>query len=365
MPTDQQRPEAQPLSTIPAPPQRPRSARARVERTVLVLVTILGLLVAFLVLLLTANLFAAAVLFIIILILGWTLSGALSSSVFDPLDEMTGRAEEFAHGRAVEFDAPDASEEVQRLATALSQVQSAKAHADEGLLAEESRQAQFVSDVSHEIRTPLTAIQGTAETLMDPDMPQSMRERFLSNIVDECQRLTRLANDLLTLNRIEGSREEVKLSRINLRDIAEATAITLEALLEEREVELTITGEAPDILGNTDRIRQVFTNLVENASRFAPENGHVRVELKGIEGKSVMAVSDDGPGFGDVDPSRLFDRFYRADSSRARGGRGKGGTGLGLAIVKAIVDEHDGTVEALNRVGGGAVFIIALPAIEE
>jgi two-component system OmpR family sensor kinase len=225
--------------------------------------------------------------------------------------------------------------------------------------AEGKRQGQFISDVSHEIRTPLTAIRGAAETLMDEEIPYKDRQRFCETIIHESERLTRLANDLLTLQRIEGD-GEIKLGRVDLHTIVEHVAAMLEPLLEERKASLTISGEAPDVLGDPDRLQQVVQNLVDNASRFVGEGGRIHVELSGIREHSVITVSDDGPGFGDIDPARLFDRFYRGDFSRART---IGGIGLGLTIVKAIVTAHEGTVEAVNLPNGGACFIVAIPSL--
>ncbi len=224
----------------------------------------------------------------------------------------------------------------------------------------EARQAQFVSDVSHEIRTPLTAIRGAAETLLDGGVPEDMAQRFLGQIVKECDRLTRLANDLLTLQRAEG--EEMELTRLNLRAVADNCALLMEGLVEERGVNLAVVGEAPDVNGNADALNQILVNLIENASRFAGENGHVRVEITSNKEYSIIAVKDDGPGFGDEPPEHLFDRFYRADQSRARF-KGSGNSGLGLAIVKALTEAMGGTVEAANLPGHGAVFIVALPSL--
>lgn len=228
------------------------------------------------------------------------------------------------------------------------------------LITEEARQAQFVSDVSHEIRTPLTAIRGAAETLLDGGVPEDMAQRFLNQIVRECDRLTRLANDLLTLQRAEGS--GLELTRINLRAVADNCALLMEGLLEERGVNLEVVGEAPDVNGNADGLNQILVNLIENASRYAGEDGHVRVEITAVREYSVIAVKDDGPGFGDEDPAHLFDRFYRADQSRARF-KGSGNSGLGLAIVKALTEAMSGTVEAANLPNAGAVFIVALPSL--
>jgi two-component system OmpR family sensor kinase len=248
---------------------------------------------------------------------------------------------------------------VQELADSLETVAARVRSAIAETAVEGRRQRQFISDVSHELRTPLTAIRGAAETMMDEDIPYEDRRHFSETIVRESERLTRLANDLLTLQRIEGD-DEIVLQRVDLHDVMKNAVALLEPLLDEREVELKITGEAPDVLGDPDRLQQVVQNLVENASRFVGQGGHVNVTLSGIHGHSVIIVADDGPGFGDINPARLFDRFYRGDTSRART---TGGTGLGLTIVKAIVTAHDGTVEAFNLPDGGACFIVAIPSV--
>lgn len=230
------------------------------------------------------------------------------------------------------------------------------------LSVQQRRQTQFISDVAHELRTPLTAIRGNAETLMDADMPQALRERFCQTIIDESERLARLSNDLLTLQHIEEGTEQTLLERVNLHTIAERVVDALGPMIEDQGAQIILEGEAPDVLGNPDRLQQVIYNLVANASRFVGEGGHVTVRLEGLSDRSVISVIDDGPGFGNIDPKLLFTRFYRGDNSRARS---TGGTGLGLSIVKGIVDAHDGTVEAFNAANGGACFIVALPSIQE
>ena len=276
-----------------------------------------------------------------------------------PLEDLSNRADTFAHGNYnVDFTIEEGPREVLVLSESLNNITQSTRTALAELRSEEIKQVQFVSDVSHEIRTPLTGIRGIAETLLEGDVPLEVEQRFLGSIISECDRLTRLANDLLTLQRIDSSKENFALKRIDLREIVEAVYDMLEPLLESREITLSIAGEAPDVLGDRDKLIQVLINVIENASRFA--ESHVHVELSGIKGQSVITVSDNGPGFGDIDPARLFDRFYRADLSRQSA---TGGTGLGLAIVKSIVAAHDGTVEAINLPSGGACFIVGLPSV--
>ena len=224
----------------------------------------------------------------------------------------------------------------------------------------QKRQATFISDVAHELRTPLTAIRGNAETLMDPDMPQELRERFCHTIISESERLTRLSNDLLTLQHIEDGSRMKNLERVNLHDIVIDVLDALSPLLDDQHANVTVVGEAPDVLGVPDRLQQAVYNLVANAARFIKQGGHIVISLEGLSGQSVLKVTDDGPGIGDINPELLFTRFYRGDNSRARS---TGGTGLGLAIVKSVVTESDGTVTAFNAANGGACFVITLPSV--
>ncbi len=230
------------------------------------------------------------------------------------------------------------------------------------LTVQQKRQTQFISDVAHELRTPLTAIHGTAETLMDPDIPADLRERFCQSIINESERLTRMTNDLLTLQHVEEGTDQATWRRVNLHDVVANVADAMTPLIEDCGGTLEVTGEAPDVLGNADRLQQVVYNLIANATRFISEGGHVSVRLEGFADRSVISVLDDGPGFGNVDPKMLFTRFFRGDNSRARS---TGGTGLGLSIAKSIVEMHDGTIEAINRAEGGACFIVTLPSIHE
>ena len=278
----------------------------------------------------------------------------------EPLTVLTRKTAAYRAGADVSF-APDGRlYEADALSEDFHELVSKTASQRHDLSLQEQRQRTFVSDVAHELRTPLTAIRGNAEMLTDPDLPPELHEKFCSIIINESERLSRLTHDLLSLQRIETDAVPMELARVNLHDLASSVVDALGPVLRDRQANVTVVGEAPDVLGDADRLKQAVTNLVENASRFIEPGGHIKVELFGMKGNSILAVSDDGCGFGDVDPKLLFDRFYRTDSSRSRG---TGGTGLGLAIVKSIVESHDGTVEAVNLPEGGACFIVAIPSI--
>lgn len=290
----------------------------------------------------------------------FTFSLIIGHFISEPLRLLAKKTAAYRSGTDVPFEPDGRLYEADELAAdfkALVQTTKTQQH---DLVLKERRQAAFISDVAHELRTPLTAIRGNAEMLEDPDLPPELHEKFCSIIINESERLSRLTHDLLTLQRLDDAAMPMELSRVNLRELATGVLDALEPILRSRYANAEIVGEAPDVLGDPDRLKQAVTNLVENASRFIEPDGHITIELFGLKGNSILAVKDDGTGFGDIDPQLLFDRFYRTDASRSRG---TGGTGLGLAIVKSVVEAHDGTVEALNLPDGGACFIIALPSI--
>lgn len=293
-------------------------------------------------------------------VLGYFAGRSIATRLLAPLDRLGGTAAAMAAGSTGARASAGGPREVRLVAESFNKMSDDVDNALSQLSAEETRKTQFVSDVSHELRTPLTAIRGAAETLLDGDVAVEDQQRFLSTIASEAERLTRLANDLLTLQRIEGATGELPLRRIDLRDAAERAAAMLEPLIEDRGVTLSIVGKAPTVLGDRDRIQQVVANLVDNASRLVGEGGVVTVELSAEEGQAVFSVTDDGPGIPAEDLEKLFDRFYRADTSRTRT---SGGAGLGLAIVKAIVTAHGGTIEAAPNEPRGSRFTVRLPGL--
>jgi len=287
---------------------------------------------------------------------------------------------EFAAGKKDTRVRSAGARDVRQLADAFNKVAAENEHALKALSGEGARQTQFVSDVSHEIRTPLTTISGNAELmLVSEDMPREVQERFLTTIVNEAGRLGRLAQDLVTLQRIEGATGELKLRSFNPRESAELAEQALEAIFELHNVSFFITGEAPNVLGDRDRIQQVIVNLVDNATRVVGKGGKVWVELSTasrndidqklvkthaleVDTYALIAVCDNGPGVPEAEIPRIFERLYRTDESRARN---SGGAGLGLAIVKAIIDRHGGVIEVQRRIAGGMQFSIYLPVPPE
>lgn len=298
----------------------------------------------------------AGVLFLIATLI---LTELLARWLSAPLRSLAQGAVAFASGDHSVRVHPSGSQETRAVAEAFNAMADEVQEALRELREEERRKSRFVSDVSHELRTPLTAIRGAAETLLDGDVPEEDARQFLSTIARESERLGRLANDLITLQRIEGATGELPLSRVDMASIAQHAIEGLAPLTEARGVLVELTGKAAPVLGDRDRLQQVFANLIDNASRVTPEGKTITIELADEGDRVVARVLDEGPGIAEKDAERIFDRFYRAQSSRDRG---SGGAGLGLAIVAAIVTAHGGSITAAPRPEGGSVFTLHFPA---
>ena len=217
----------------------------------------------------------------------------------------------------------------------------------------------FVANVSHELRTPLTAIRGYVEALLDDRSDSEEGRRFLEIIARHSARMERLVSDLLRLARLDARQEALDLAPCDMQQLFNTVIADVAETAEAKHQSVTATVEAPAhrILADPAKLHDVLRNLIENAVHYSPENAAIRLEANRENGMVRIAVSDSGPGIPPEDLSRVFERFYRVDKSRAR----PGGTGLGLAIVKHLVELHGGQAVAENRPEGGARFVIMLP----
>lgn len=260
----------------------------------------------------------------------------------------------------------DPRTEVGRLSSALNgmlaQIQQAVASSEESAekaRSSEDRMRQFITDASHELRTPLTTIRGFAE-LYRQGAARDV-EMLMSRIESESQRMSVLVEDLLVLARLDAQRP-LERRHVDLLALASDAVHDARAIAPTRTVALaTMNGPGvPEVLGDDARLRQVLNNLVANALQHTPEGAGVTVRV-GTDGNSaVVEVVDEGPGMSQQDAQRVFERFYRADSSRARV---SGGTGLGLSIVESLIYAHGGSVTVATAPGRGCRFRVALPRI--
>jgi signal transduction histidine kinase len=223
-------------------------------------------------------------------------------------------------------------------------------------------QRHFVANVSHELKTPLTSIQGFAQAMLDgtADTPET-RKQAAEVIYNESARMHRMVLDLLDLARLDAGTADLKMSPLNVPALLDAIAEKFSPMAAKAGVIISVISSAdlPVLLADGDRLAQVFTNLVDNALKFTPAGGTIRLQAEMMDGEIQVSVNDTGRGIPASALSHVFDRFYQADISRSRGK--KHGAGLGLAIVLEIVQAHGGRISVRSQEGQGTTFVVNLP----
>ncbi len=219
---------------------------------------------------------------------------------------------------------------------------------------------RFISDAGHELRTPLVSVRGYAEMYRHGWLTETEQlDQAMGRIEKEAIRMGSLVDDLLALARLDEKRP-LELKPLRLADIAADTALDTRAQAPDREVNVIDDGSAPTVVGDEHKVRQVMTNLIGNALRYSPDGSPIEIRVSSDAGRGIasFAIIDHGEGIPEQFRTKIFDRFWRADTSR---NRETGGSGLGLAIVHSIVTAHGGTVSVHETPGGGATFRVELP----
>jgi two-component system, OmpR family, sensor kinase len=262
----------------------------------------------------------------------------------------------------------DPRTEVGRLSLALNgmlaQIQRALASSESSAAqarSSEERMRRFITDASHELRTPLTTIRGFAELYRQGAANDV--EMLMSRIESESARMGLLVEDLLLLARLDAQRP-LERHRVDLLALATDAVHDAQSIAPQRKITMEVFDGpgTPEVLGDEARLRQVLGNLVANALQHTPETAGITVRVGTDGSNAVLEVCDEGPGMSSQDAHRVFERFYRTDSSRARA---SGGTGLGLSIVDSLVYAHGGTVTVTTAPGQGCRFKVNLPRIAD
>jgi two-component system phosphate regulon sensor histidine kinase PhoR len=224
----------------------------------------------------------------------------------------------------------------------------------------EKTRRDFIANVSHELRTPLTSIQGYTETLLDSSSENNHSRDFLEIIRKNATRMSRLTEDLLTLARVESGEQRFDAQPVPPGELLQEAVQSFHELARAHGIELEVEDSAPDpVIADREAIHQVFSNLIDNAMKYAQASGRVVVGARPSERGVEFYVRDFGPGISSEHLPRLFERFYRVDKARSRE---SGGTGLGLAIAKHIVLAHGGTIRAESELNHGSMFLFTLPS---
>ena len=288
------------------------------------------------------------------LVLSILLSLLIGRSVTAPLRKVADAARSIAQGK-METRAPvTGTREARALARSFNEM------ADRVEQAQQSQQ-DLVANVSHELKTPLTSIQGFSQALLDgtASTPEAT-QRAARVINEEAERMRRMVDELLTLARFDADEMEIAKERVDLFPILRHSVEKLTPQAMEGEVELVWdASQELFVVGDADRLEQVFTNLLDNAVAHTPAGGRVTIEGDHVEDGTVeVRVTDTGEGIPPEELPRIFERFYRVDKARVH----DRGVGLGLAITKEIVEAHGGSISVESVVGLGSQFIVRLPA---
>jgi heavy metal sensor kinase len=288
-----------------------------------------------------------------ILLLGLAGGWWLASRAIRPIEDISATAVKISGGDLSQrINIGETESELGRLASVLN---STFARLDAAF----AQQQQFTSDAAHELRTPVSVMLTQTQTTLNRERSAAEYRETLESCQRAAQRMRRLIESLLELARLDAGQQQMKYLRFDLAQTARDCVRLVEPIAESRHVKIVCEAPPLECVGDSERLGQVITNLLTNAITYNKENGEVRVNGETRNGSVILTVSDTGVGISAKDLPHVFDRFYRADSSRT-----SGNTGLGLAISKAIVEAHGGVIEVSSQSEVGTVFTVRLPSRE-
>lgn len=220
----------------------------------------------------------------------------------------------------------------------------------------ETLQTDFVSNVSHEFKTPINAIEGYASLLQDSQLTDEQKNAYIDKIIFNTRRLSDLVGSILLLSKVNNHTISLKASTFRLDEQVRQSILALESKWEKKEIEFDIDLDEIEYTGYENLLSHVWLNLIDNAVKFSPQNGQIRIRLKQLDGSVTFSIWDNGLPIPEADIDRIFNKFYQGDNSHA-----SEGNGLGLALVRKIVAAAHGTINVTSSEDAGTEFVVALP----
>ncbi len=273
--------------------------------------------------------------------------------IYYPMKKITKAASEYAAGNLsyqVELDTED---EFGRLADSMNLMARE-------LNEMEEYERKFIANISHDFRSPLTSIKGYVEAMMDGTIPVEFQEKYFNIVLFETDRLKKLTEELLVLNSFGSKRGMLEITTFDINAVIKNTAAAFEGRCRDRKISIDLLFESwhQPVKADMSKIQQVLYNLIDNAIKFSNDNSSIEVETTVRHEKVFVSVKDHGSGIPKENQKKIWERFYKSDSSR---GKDKRGTGLGLAIVKEIIQTHDEHINVISTEGVGTEFTFSLP----
>lgn len=273
--------------------------------------------------------------------------------IYMPIRKITETADHYAKGEFDEVIQVHSNDEIGHLADTLNFMAKE-------LGAHEEDQRKFVSNVSHDFRSPLTSIKGYVEAMIDGTIPVEMQGKYLNIILSETERLNKLTQSLLDLNRFGQHGMMLDMADFDINNLIRSTLLAFEGRCNEKGIsfDLVLTGDELLVRADMSKIQQVLHNLIDNAVKFSHHNSSITIETRIKNEKVLVSIKDSGIGIPADSVKKIWDRFYKTDLSR---GKDKRGTGLGLSIVKEIMQAHQENINVISTEGVGTEFIFTLP----
>ncbi|MBO5158586.1 MAG: HAMP domain-containing histidine kinase [Lachnospiraceae bacterium] len=273
--------------------------------------------------------------------------------IYSPLKKITRATSEYAAGNLTYQVEVEAEDEFGRLADSMNLMAKE-------LNEMEEYERKFVANISHDFRSPLTSIKGYVEAMMDGTIPVEFQEKYFNIVLFEADRLKKLTEELLTLNSFGSKRGMLEITTFDINAVIKNTAASFEGRCTERKISIELLFESwhQPVKADIGKIQQVLYNLIDNAIKFSNDNSSIEVETTVRHEKVFVSVKDHGVGIPKESQKKIWERFYKTDSSR---GKDKRGTGLGLAIVKEIIQAHNEHINVISTEGVGTEFTFSLP----
>lgn len=222
----------------------------------------------------------------------------------------------------------------------------------------ETLQTDFVSNVSHEFKTPINAIEGYASLLQDNQLTDEQKNAYIDKIIFNTRRLSDLVGNILLLSKVNNQTISPKASTFRLDEQVRQSILALESKWEKKEIEFDIDLDEIEYTGFENLLSHVWLNLIDNAVKFSPQNGQIRIRLKQLDGSVTFSIWDNGLPIPEADIGRIFSKFYQGDNSHA-----SEGNGLGLALVRKIVSAEQGAISVSSSEDAGTEFMVTLPVL--
>ncbi len=289
----------------------------------------------------------------VIFLCAFVVLGLFTYAVYIPIRKITRAAKDYSEGN---FDTQidiHSNDEIGYLAASLNYMATELSTLEED-------QRKFIANVSHDFRSPLTSIKGYIEAIMDGTIPHEMQDKYLNIILFETERLNKLTQSMLELNKYGAKGTMLDISSFDINNTIKLVVQSFEGTCQEKKIsfELILTGHTSFVWADMSKIQQVLYNLIDNAIKFSNPDSTITIETTEKNEKVFISVKDTGIGIPKDSLKKIWERFYKTDLSR---GKDKRGTGLGLAIVKEIISAHNENINVISTEGVGTEFIFTLP----